>query len=279
MRYIDAHNHLQDERFAGRQDAILCECIAQGVVASAVNGACPEDWPLVADLAARYPVIVPNFGVHPWCINNLPKDWRATLLRFLDSVPSGVGEVGIDGWRREFDPILQEEIFIEQLQIAAERNLPISIHGLRRWGRLLELLSKHPRPACGFLLHSYGGPSEMIASFAKLGAYFSCPGFFLNPGREMKLKVFESVPEDRLLLETDAPDQLLPLEADRYHLTIVDNHDVRLNHPAAIVAVYERIAQLRSVTVQRLADQIELNFRALFGGILLRRGSPQAPKT
>lgn len=279
MRYIDAHNHLQDERFAGRHDELLGECQAQGVVASAVNGACPEDWPLVAELAARSPVVVPNFGVHPWYINDVPKDWRATLIRFLDSVPSGVGEVGIDGWRRDFDPTVQEEIFIEQLHIAAERNLPISIHGLRRWGRLLEILSKHPRPTCGFLLHSYSGPVEMLPSFTKLGAYFSCPGFFLNPGREIKLKVFESVPEDRLLLETDAPDQLLPPEADRYQLKRLDNQGTRLNHPANIVAVYNRIAELRKLSIQKLADQIELNFRTLFGGVLARQDSRMVPRT
>jgi TatD DNase family protein len=178
-----------------------------------------------------------------------------------------VGEIGIDGWKKEFDSATQEDIFTRQLALAAELERPVSIHGLRKWGRLLELIKKNPRPRCGFLLHSYGGPKEMIAEFAKLGAYFSCPGFFLSPGREMKLAVFRDVPSDRLLLETDAPDQKLPEHLDSYKLvSAVDG--TRINHPATIAQVYEGVAALRGVTLDYLAQSVERNFYALFGNIL-----------
>lgn len=268
MHYIDAHNHLQDERLAGSIDQVATRCEELGVCASVVNGANPTDWPLVANLARRYRWVVPSFGVHPWHIENLPESWFDTLVHFLDSMPSAIGEIGIDGWRKEFDPTLQEDIFIRQLTLAAERNLPVSIHGLRRWGRLLEILQTHPGPRCGFLLHSYGGPSEMIPAFTKLGGYFSCPGFFLSPGREMKLRVFASVPIDRLLIETDAPDQNLPEDLDSYKLVSSNNPTQRVNHPANISAVYQGLAALRELTMERLAAQVEDNFRALFGPIL-----------
>lgn len=270
MRLIDSHNHLQDERLNSMRDAVMNECRAQGVIATVVNGACPEDWSLVADLAKRYGHVIPCFGVHPWYINNVPADWRETLIRFLDEIPSAIGEVGIDGWRKEFDSELQERIFSTQLQIAAEKNLPLSIHGLRKWGRLLEILSRGPRPECGFLLHSYGGPIDMIKPFTKLGAYFSCPGFFLQAGREMKLAVFKEVPRERLLLETDAPDQRLPDELDRYQ--ICDSiSGIRINHPANIRAVYLGVAALRGTSVEELAGQVESNFRVLFANVLARR--------
>ena len=270
MRLIDSHNHLQDERLNSVRDAVMHECCAQGVVATVVNGACPEDWSLVADLAKRYGHVIPCFGVHPWYINNLPADWRETLIRFLDEIPSAIGEVGIDGWKKEFDSELQERIFSTQLQIAAEKNLPLSIHGLRKWGRLFEILSRGPRPECGFLLHSYGGPIDMIKPFTKLGAYFSCPGFFLQAGREMKLAVFKEVPRERLLLETDAPDQRLPDELDRYQ--ICDSiSGIRINHPANIRAVYLGVAALRGTSVEELAGQVESNFRVLFANVLARR--------
>jgi TatD DNase family protein len=271
MRFIDAHNHLQDERFANNRRAIATRCSEIGVVASVANGAHPDDWPEVASLATQFSWVVPSFGVHPWYISNLPATWFETLVTFLDSTPSAIGEVGIDGWRKEFDPALQESIFIRQLELAAERNLPISIHGLRRWGRLLELLQRHPRPECGFILHSYGGPREMVNSFAKLGGYFSCPGFFLKPGREMKLAVFKEIPSDRLLLETDAPDQNLPDELDRYKLHDPGDPSLRINHPANITQVYQGISQLRRVSIEELATQVERNFLELFGEVLRRR--------
>jgi TatD DNase family protein len=267
MGFIDSHNHLQDERFDAMRNDLVKECTARDVQWSVVNGSSPSDWPLVLELARNNSFLVPSFGVHPWYCNDLPREWKEQLVKFLDSVPSGVGEVGIDGWRKEFDPELQERIFLEQLQIAAERDLPLSIHGLRKWGRLLELLTKYPRPRCGFLLHSYGGPLEMVKPFAKLGGYFSCPGFFLKPGREMKLRVFAEIPEDRLLVETDAPDQNLPENLDGYHLQSTSD-GTRLNHPANIVHVYEGVAALRSTPLSTFASQVERNFRSLFGKLL-----------
>jgi len=266
MRYIDAHNHAYDERFGGKSQELLRVCETQGVGISIVNGACPKDWDDVRQLAKSSQIVLPSFGVHPWYINDLPSDWFDTLVTFLNSTPSCIGEVGIDGWRKEFDPDLQEGIFIRQLVLASERNLPISIHGLRRWGRLLEILQRFPRPQCGFLLHSYGGPKEMVAAFTKLGGYFSCPGFFLKPGREMKLKVFEDLPADRLFLETDAPDQNLPEHLDRFQL-LSSIDQARINHPANITAVYEGVATLRQTSVEKLAEQIEQNFTCLFGEI------------
>jgi TatD DNase family protein len=276
MRFVDAHNHIQDDSFASDRDALCALCQEVGVVLSAVNGSAPADWPLVAELANRYTWVVPNLGVHPWYITDLPPDWKQALCSFLDQTPSGIGEVGIDGWRKEFNRELQEDIFIEQLAIAAERNLPISIHGLRRWGRLLEILESSERPACGFMLHSYGGPAEMIPSFAKLGGYFSCPGFFLRPGREMKLSVFKKVPRERLLIETDAPDQNLPEELDRYHLS-TDHGGQRINHPANIVAVYDGLANLLECPIERLCSEVEGNFRRLFSPVLDRRIGDNSP--
>lgn len=271
MLYIDAHNHLQDERLSPSIDHIFKECERVEIVASVANGTCPADWQRISDMASLHPWIIPSFGVHPWYIQDLPTSWFESLTKFLDSTPSAVGEVGIDGWRKEFDASLQEEIFLRQLSLAAERNLPVSIHGLRRWGRLLELLQRNPLPNCGFLLHSYGGPAEMIPAFSKLGGYFSCPGFFLQHGREMKLRVFREIPRDRLLIESDAPDQNLPTELDPYQLHSLKDPSKRINHPANIQYVYTAVARLLDTPEEQLAQQTSENFHRLFGDILNRR--------
>jgi TatD DNase family protein len=270
MGFVDSHNHIQDPRLVASRGEIFSICVSHGVTLSALNGTHPNDWADVATLANQHSFLVPNFGVHPWFIDNLPANWEETLRSFITTIPSGIGEIGIDGWRKEFDPVDQERIFLTQLSIAAETNLPVSIHGLRRWGRLLELLQNSPLPDCGFLLHSYGGPKELIPSFAKLGGYFSCPGFFLSPGRQMKLRVFKAVPEERLLIETDAPDQNLPEDLDRYRL--VSSQDTkRVNHPANIVAVYQGVAQLRGISIEALSTLAESNFRRLFDPVLSKR--------
>jgi TatD DNase family protein len=220
----------------------------------------------VLDLARRFPEVIPSFGYHPWYVNERTSEWKEAMLRHLDAIPSAIGEIGLDRWIENHDLPRQEEVFIWQLRLAAERNLPVSIHCLQAWGRLLELLKTTPRPVCGFVLHSYGGPREMIGPLSDLGAYFSLPGYFAHERKGRQRETFKSVPRDRLLIETDAPDQLLPESRTQYPLKDASGKPV--NHPANLKAVYEFAAELLGERMETLAAQAEENFRKVFGGVM-----------
>jgi len=293
IRLYDAHNHLQDAWLAPHRKAILAALQREGVAGMVVNGSCEEDWPEVlalarlcynpvaADVSRRIPAepkmaptdvggctpwVIPSFGYHPWYVKERSPDWQAALVRHLDAVPSAIGEVGLDRWIRDHDPEQQEEVFEWQLQLAAERNLPVSIHCLQAWGRLLEMLRAGPRPRCGFLLHSFGGPSEMIAPLAELGGYFSLPGYFAHERKPRQRETFRHVPPDRLLIETDAPDQLLPPKRIEYPLTDPATGKA-INHPANLGAVYRFAAELLGEPLEPLAERVGENFWRLFGGL------------
>jgi TatD DNase family protein len=168
-------------------------------------------------------------------------------------------------------------VFVAQLRLAAERNLPVSIHCLQAWGRMLELLRAGPRPARGFLLHSFGGPQEMVKPFAALGAYFSLPGYFAHERKQRQRETFRHVPADRLLIETDAPDQSLPGARNRFPLT--DAASGRpLNHPANLPAVYEFAAELLGEALTTLAPRLEENFHRLFGPTAIRGEGMAIPR-
>lgn len=261
----DAHNHLQDERFGGRQAELLADCEREHVVRMVVNGSCEADWPQVLAWAKQSALVLPSLGYHPWYIHERTDHWLQTLSRCLDEVPSAVGEIGLDRWKPDLSYDGQEEVFMAQLRLAAERNLPVSLHCLQAWGRMLELLKAGPRPACGFLLHSYGGPREMVKPFADLGAYFSLPGYYAHDRKQRQRETFKHVPLERLLIETDAPDQGLPAERILFPLNDPSTGKL-LNHPANLRAVYEFAAELREETVESLAAQVERNFRRLFAG-------------
>lgn len=265
MRFVDSHNHLQDLRFNQARAGVVAECSALGVVRSVVNGTNPSDWPAVTRLADEHQWIVPSYGVHPWYLDNLPCTWRDELLSALDARPSAVGEIGIDHWKEGIDRSLQEDIFLEQLTIARDRNLPVTIHGLKAWDRLLQLLTTHKPPQVGFLLHSYSGPEHLIEPFARLGAYFSCAPSFFVQSRARKLAVFSSIPRVRLLPETDAPDQAPPRELERYNLQVDTGH---INHPGNIQVVYTGLSDLLGVPLDALSSQFEANFERLFGGVI-----------
>ncbi len=263
MKFYDAHNHLQDDRFAGRQKDLLAACEKSGVARMVVNGTCESDWPQVLARARENKMVLPSFGYHPWYVHQRTPDWRKNLEKFLDAAPSAVGEIGLDLWKPGLNFVGQEEVFLAQLQIAVEWNLPVSIHCLRAWGRLLELLQQNPRPARGFVLHSFGGSVEMIPALAKLGVYFSFPGYFLQERKLKQRETFKAVPADRLLIETDAPDQHLPDDKNCFPLIGTDGKP--LNHPANLVAVYSGLAEFLGEKAESLAARVEENFLRVFG--------------
>ena len=265
MNFYDAHNHLQDDRFGGRQLALLAACAKAGVARMVVNGACEADWPQVLALARQSPLVLPSFGYHPWYLRERTPEWLGRLAGCLEAVPSAVGEIGLDRWKPGLSYAGQEEVFLAQLALAARRNLPVSIHCLQAWGRLGELLRDHARPARGVVLHSYGGPAELVPGLARLGAYFSFPGYFLHERKLRQRGTFKHIPADRLLVETDAPDQLLPEDRNRWPLAGAEGQT--LNHPANLVAVYQGLAEVLGERVEDLAARVEENYLRVFGGL------------
>jgi len=114
------------------------------------------------------------------------------------------------------------------------------------------------------VLHSFGGPQEMIAPLAKLGAYFSLPGYYAHARKTRQQEAFQVVSRDRLLIETDAPDQALPPERVKYPLE-EPKTGKPLNHPANLAAVYAFASELLGESIETLARQIEENFQRIFG--------------
>lgn len=288
----DAHNHLQDEWLSPHLERIATDLAAVGIAGAVVNGTTPADWPAVAALAARFPWVVPSYGVHPWDCGNRPADWLQQLTATLDETDrlysarlglpavgsAKVGEIGLDRWMLDRaapdDPRLaglrrapldeQTEVFTAQLRVAADRNLAASIHCIDAWGALLSALQSTPLPARGFLLHAYAGPAEMIPEFSALGAYFSFNGSFLDSKRERQRTTFKSVPADRLLVETDAP--AMPLRSVWRLYDLPARPDTTtVNHPANIAAIYTGLAAFLGQPVPQLAAQVAANYQRLFG--------------
>lgn len=256
--WIDVHNHLQDAALEPHLGEILKALRQSGVRHAVVNGTRESDWAGVQKLAAAHPWILPSYGLHPWFIRERAPDWQEKMLHFLDNTPCGIGEIGLDRWIEGYDLPDQQKVFRWQLALAAERNLPATIHCIRAWGSLVETLQSTPLPSRGFLIHSYGGPEEMIGLFSRLGAWFSFSGCFLHERKRERRELFSRIPLERILVETDAPAMPLPVERQTHSL------EASLNHPAHIVPIYHALAEIRGMPVGELAGQIQANFQRLF---------------
>ena len=267
LRLFDAHNHLHDERLDPLRAAIDQALVEIGLAGAVVNGTREDDWSAVTRLAAAHPEVLPSFGLHPWYVASRSPDWLEKLVTMLNTAGPrvGVGEIGLDAWIPDHDLEDQRRVLLAQLQLAADRDLPATIHCIQAWGPLLDTLRVAPRlPERGFLIHAYGGPAEMIVPFAKLGAYFSFNPAHLAAKKHARREVFRHIPAERLLVETDAPDMPPPDEYNRHPLPPPADGRM-LNHPANLAVTYEELARLRSIPLEALAALAEENFRRLFG--------------
>jgi TatD DNase family protein len=260
---IDCHLHLQDVRLSSSLEEVLATIRALGITRLVVNGTHPDDWESVASLAARVPEVIPCYGLHPWKVGTEPGNWLGELGERLRADPrAGVGEIGLDRWIKNHDLDRQREVFVAQLALAGSLGRPVTIHCLQAWGSLAESLETAARPR-RFLLHSYGGPVGMIDRFVSLGAFFSISGYFFRPGKESKLAVFDHIPRDRLLVETDAPDMAPPPELVRFSPPSCGAPEP--NHPGNLGSIYEAFARRLGMAVEDLVALVEDNFAEWFG--------------
>lgn len=260
---FDAHNHLQDERLDPWRAEIIAEMPGRGLGEMIVNGSDEADWPQVAELAAEQAWIRPAFGLHPWYVTKRSPEWLPRLREHLVHHPRAVvGEIGLDRWIENPDVEAQVACFRAQMALAVELDRVATIHCLRAFGLLDEILRAIPLPRRGFLLHSYGGPAEMVPGFLRLGAYFSVSPYFAHPRKAAQRATFARIPLERLLAETDAPDMWPPDEANPHPLHAADGSP--LNHPANLGVSYDLIAQQHGISRAEAEKAVEENYRRLF---------------
>ena len=172
-------------------------------------------------------------------------------LRQLLQEPEVValGEIGLD-FHYDVPRELQFPLLRDQLALAKEMDMPVILHYRDAHGPMLELL-KEFRPRG--VVHCFSGSAEMAQEVVKLGLYVGLGGAATFKNAVHPLKVAAVVPDDRLLLETDAP-----------YMTPVPYRGKR-NDSALIAYTAERIAQVRGTTAQALCDVTRRNTCTLFG--------------
>jgi len=235
---FDAHAHLQEPR-------LLDAAEAAGVRAVCVCATSPGDVAGVRALPQQHGRmrIVRAFGTHPWHAAGLATSWLEMIEAALLEDPSAaVGEIGLDGIRKDVPPEIQRNVFIEQLGLAARLRRPVVLHGARAWGGLVETLALHAPRLAGFMVHNFTGSLETLRELLRLGALISVSGVVCDPRNARARVVASAIPLPRLLVETDSPD--MPVELPR---------------------VLDALAQLRGVASGELCHETDANARRFFG--------------
>ncbi|MFW5829862.1 MAG: TatD family hydrolase [Planctomycetota bacterium] len=251
----DLHCHVHDPRLRPHLPVIRQRChdaLLRRVVSCSTG---PDDWQALAELAADWPQLIPAFGLHPWYTVTVVEDWLEQLRSLLLAHPRAlIGEAGLDG-SAEQDPLdLQRVALRDQLRLAQELNRPVVVHVVRAWSELIVDLEQLTPPA-GVLIHASTADAALIEHLLPLGAWFSYGGAITNPERRRARASLQACPADRLLLETDCPDNL-PANAPA---ALRDSHGDMLNDPSQIQQVLQVAAALRGEDPAALAARCRDN--------------------
>lgn len=280
---IDSHCHLHDPRMVALRAAALERARAAGLSVLVLAGVDRAGWAEAAALVARTaaPTLWPSYGIHPQVVadgdDEQVQEELAALARALRAPPLGVapvalGEIGLDGLteaRRQALP-RQEEAFCAQLRLGRAHNLPLILHVLRTHGPALALLRREGVPAAGGVVHSYSGSAELVTSYLDLGLCLSFAGPVTYHNASRLRDALRRVPRERLLVETDAPDQTP--EPHRSARAPGASAPV-MNEPAFLPAVVAAVATIRGEPAAEVAAYTAENARRLFG----RAAAPVEP--
>jgi TatD DNase family protein len=259
--YLDSHLHLQDTRLTSTLDRILERAKAAGVAKMLCNATHEEDWQSVVDLAIRIPEALPFLGIHPWFAETAKTGWEDRLLHLLALIPAGIGEIGLDkACRVDFGR--QQQIFASQLEMAATLKRPLSIHCVKAWGPLVEMLTEYSgrNQLPPTMIHSFSGSSEILQRLIKLGCWISFSPRLATASRLLPL--FTATPLAGLLLETDSPGRPARQPAP-------DRKD-EPTEPVAIAQLYSFAASLRGMALPEFCQEIWKNGEIFTDTILPR---------
>ncbi len=254
MRLVDTHCHLDGKAFDADREAVIARARAAGVESMVAigTGDGPPDLEAGLRLADTYPFIYATVGVHPHeAVKATDQTW--TELAALAAHPKcvAVGEIGLD-YHYDFSPReTQRAVFVRQMEIARATGQPIVIHTREAWDDTIELIRAHWNPALGGIFHCFSGAPGEAELVLDLGFHVSFSGIVTFPRATEIHEAAKMVPDDRLLIETDAP-----------YLAPVPFRGKR-NEPAHLQYTAARISQLRGVPVDEIAALTTANWRRL----------------
>lgn len=255
MKIIDTHAHIEGEEYDNDRAEMLARMKENDVVAVVNMGCDIESSEKAVALTKEYDCVFTGVGVHPSDIFALTEK---DLAYFADLTKEervvAIGEIGLDyywekdGEKRE----LQRRMFVAQLDLARQLHLPVCIHDREAHGDTMDILKREGR-GIGGVIHCFSGSPEMAVELVKLGWYLGIDGPLTYKNAARLPETVRKIPLERLLVETDSP-----------YLTPMPYRGKR-NEPANVRLVAEKIAELRGITLEEVAERTTQNAVQVYG--------------
>lgn len=248
---FDSHCHLDFPELSPNLRQHLDQARAGGVRGWFVPGCHVDQWESLPDLVALTSEIFVGIGQHPYWsqgVTDVPQliERANRAARELGAV--AIGECGLDKGRGA-DLSLQMEIFEGHLALARELSLPVVVHQVGAQRELLRSLERVGLPPSGGVVHGFTGDVSWGRALIARGFHLGVGTQVTRPNRRRLRDAVSALPLDRLLLETDAPDQ---------------SPEKRPGVPSDLLVVRDTMATLLGVSGQEVGRRTEASARALY---------------
>lgn len=259
MQLIDSHSHIDFSEFDSDRNDAIQRAIGIGVSDIIVSSTTAERWELVKKVCdENRHTCHPAYGLHPMFMSQhkvaeRDNDIERLKLWLENNQAIAIGEIGLDFLIEDADESnrkAQLKLFISQLEVASELQLPVIIHARKSLDIILKYLRKFPDVRGS--IHSFSGSEQQAKQLIDLGFYLGFGGPITYSRATRLHKLITDLPLDALLVETDSPDQ-----PD-------SRHYLQRNEPAFIIHVIEKIADLKQLDVALVANVTSKNSIDLF---------------
>ncbi len=248
----DSHAHLDSDYFTSDRHELITKLQAE--IDGIVNPGCDaESSAFAVELAEKYDFIYAAVGWHPENLTGMPSNYLDMLAAWaVHPKVVAIGEIGLDYYWKENEPKeVQKRVFMEQIELAKQFDLPIIIHDRDAHGDMLEMFQKEVT-GVEAVFHCYSGSVEMAKELAKRGYYFGFGGTSTYKNAQKVREVMQYVPRELILFETDCP-----------YLTPVPYRGKR-NNPGYVELTARNAAEVLGVDFDELAAQTTANVKRLF---------------
>ncbi|MFZ1387406.1 MAG: TatD family hydrolase [Thiolinea sp.] len=251
---IDTHCHFDDASFALDRAQVLTEMQALGVSDLIIPAVTQASWGGIQALCKQHSQLHAAYGLHPIYLAEHQDEHLKQLELFVREHREQVvamGECGLDFYLPELAVQQQTALFIAQLKLAKNFDLPLIVHARRSVDAVLSCI----RRVGGLrgVVHSFAGSQQQADQLMEQGFYLGSGGTLTYERAQRLRQILAKVPVDCLLLETDAPDQ--PDSQWRG----------QRNTPLRLPIIAEALAELRGCSLAELADSTTKNAQRLFG--------------
>ena len=249
---FDTHAHYDDEQFDTDREALL-DSMAAGGVGTIVNAsASVESWDKVLGLTEKHPFIYGMIGVHPDEAGSLDEEKFRRMEELLGREKIvAVGEIGLDYYWDKEEHDTQKYWFIRQLELAAKKHMPVSVHSREAASDTMEIMKKYGA-GMQAVIHCFSYSPEMAREYVKMGYYIGVGGVVTFKNARKLKEVVQEIPMERIVLETDCP-YLAP-----------EPFRGKRNSSLNLTYVAQAVAALKGTTPEEVICRTEENARKLY---------------